>query len=76
VTPYNRYTRTRPIVNEDNLDCPECGLCWTPARVDEQKSDGSFGPGPYIRCVGCKSDYHRPMRVAAANAIETDSPSP
>jgi hypothetical protein len=34
--------------------CPEC-RCLSYARVAEQKPDGSFGPGPLIRCVECKS---------------------
>lgn len=36
--------------------CPEC-LCRAFARIDEQKSDGHFGPGPGWRCVECKRDY-------------------
>lgn len=34
--------------------CTECG-CQTHARVDERKPDGSFGPGPEVRCVSCKA---------------------
>jgi hypothetical protein len=33
--------------------CDQCG-CRSYARVDEQKEDRSFGPGPFIRCVHCK----------------------
>ncbi len=33
--------------------CEFC-RCKTFARVDERKSDGTFGPGPQVRCVECK----------------------
>jgi hypothetical protein len=41
--------------------CPDCG-CQTYARVDERKPDGSFGPGPQIRCVSCKRTYDKPVQ--------------
>lgn len=34
--------------------CATCG-CRSYARVAERKSDDSFGPGPQVRCVECKS---------------------
>ncbi len=36
--------------------CRECD-CRSYAKVDERKPDGSFGPGPLIRCVECKRTY-------------------
>ena len=35
--------------------CAECG-CHSYARMDERKPDGSFGPGPFVRCVNCKAE--------------------
>lgn len=34
--------------------CATCG-CRSYARVAERKSDDTFGPGPQVRCVECKS---------------------
>ena len=34
--------------------CGQCG-CATYARVDEQQADGTFAPGPKVRCVECKA---------------------
>jgi hypothetical protein len=50
----------------DAGECPTCGLGWwlfPPARCDELKPDGTFGPGPDIRCVGCKDIFHRPIET-------------
>ncbi len=34
--------------------CETC-RCHSYARVAEKKPDNSFGPGPLVRCVECKS---------------------
>lgn len=39
---------------ETEWRCDDCG-CKSFARVDEPKYDGSFGPGPQVRCVNCKA---------------------
>lgn len=61
-----------PLFREDELRCPHCRLCWTPARVVEHYSEsrtdahgnftlGCFIPSSKIRCVGCKQDVERPL---------------
>ncbi|MCP1550652.1 MULTISPECIES: hypothetical protein [Methylorubrum] len=43
--------------------CPDC-CCHSYAHVHEQKQDGSFGPGPKIRCVNCKALWPDPALAA------------
>ncbi len=59
---------------EPLLTCPECGLTWEPARVDERKEDGSFGPGSYVRCVQCKAVYWRTGLTTMTGLRVTDDP--
>jgi len=40
--------------------CPNC-RCHTFAEVAKQKPDGSFGPGPLVRCVNCKGTFPTPL---------------
>lgn len=41
------------LMQDEDWSCEKC-RCRSYARVDEQKADGSFGPGPLVRCVSCK----------------------
>lgn len=44
---------------EERERCPRCN-CRSYARVDEKQPDGSFGPGPEVRCVNCKHVWKLP----------------
>ncbi len=56
---------------ENVLDCPKCGLRWTPTRVKRRvepspsaKAAGArihFEPLQLVRCIGCKSTFERPI---------------
>lgn len=56
---------------EDILDCPKCGLRWTPVRVHRrvdprpllaaQGAKVRTEPLPLVRCVGCKATVERPI---------------
>lgn len=50
-----------------NWRCPECG-CHSYAHVQEQKGDGSFAPGPKIRCVNCKAVWMHKSTLASPRA--------
>ncbi len=46
--------------------CPDCHINWRfvpPARVDERKPDGSFGPSDHVRCDECKGVFLRPIKI-------------
>ena len=46
--------------------CPDCHINWVfavPARVDERKPDGEFGPSDYVRCVECKGVFLMPLKT-------------
>jgi hypothetical protein len=59
----------QPVATEDEFTCLTCnGQLY--ARVDERKADGSFGPGPLVRCVNCKAVYRHPSTSVPADKAE------
>lgn len=55
--------------SDDEFQCLTCnGKQY--ARCDERKPDGSFGPGPHVRCVNCKAVYEHPCRAPEMEAGE------
>lgn len=51
--------------------CVECG-CKGYARVAEKKPDGTFGDGPLVRCVECKTVVAHPPRPEPVVTDGTD----
>jgi hypothetical protein len=68
-------TTSDPQPVKDDWRCPEC-RCTTYARCDEQKSDGTFGPGSIVRCVNCKLEQEWPPapEVASGDQMERFRP--
>lgn len=55
-----------PVASMSPWRCPSC-MCSVFARVDERKADGSYGPGPQIRCVDCKGVFSHPDELSLAD---------
>ena len=53
------------------VPCPHCRQP-NHARVQEQKPDGHFAPGPMLRCVNCKEVFRDP---AAPITPSSDDPT-
>lgn len=56
----------------EQWSCEDCG-CKSYARIDEQIDERYFRPGPYVRCVKCKTEFLYPATPAPGDA-EYDLP--
>lgn len=54
-------------MSEEKFNCPGCSSR-TCARIDQQIVDGTFAPGPWVRCVECKRDTLLPLPRPPFNA--------